>query len=347
MLVAAFWSIQMDRTTAHLPNTPVIDRRAFTLGSLAFLGAMPSSSALADEPVSRDQPLKLMVGFAAGTGPDFAVRTMAPFLAAGWPQGVAIDNRPGAGGMLALAAAGAAPPDGTSLVWASIGEIAINPHLYAKIPFDPAGLVPVFQMTNSPLKLVTGSQQQGASLGDLLAATKSRERLTIGTFGPGTPHHLIAVMLGDALNRKVEPVHYRTPSDMLTDLSSGQLDAGVSSSLLAIRWEQTGKVRILGTTGASRAKHLPSVPTFEELGVKAAGMTVWSGMFAPPKTPDSIVRKINSLAMEAARKPDFVAKLEANGAGVEPLDTAAFASQIVAERNRFGALIKRIGLKIA
>ncbi len=336
-----------DQTMPDLPRAQLIRRRPFTFGVMSMLAAACAKNAMATEPISKSQPLKMLVGFAAGTGPDFAVRTIAPFLAPGWPDSVVVDNRSGAGGMLALAAAGAAAPDGTSLVWASVGEVAINPHIYSKLPFDPSGLVPVCQITNSALHLVTGSQQPGTSLSDLLNATKARERLTIGTFGPGTPHHLVAIMLGEALNRKVEAIHYRAPSDMLTDLSSGQLDAGISSLVLSTGWTKTGKVKVLGTTSSSRAKTHPDVPTFDELGLKSASVTAWSGIFAPPKTPDIIVRKITAIALDAARKPEFSSKLEASGIGVEPLDTAQFASQILSERARFGAVIKRIGLKIS
>lgn len=325
---------------------PRIGRRPFTFGLLALLASPRSVIARDAEPISTTQPLKILIGFAAGTSPDFQARTLQPYLKPGWPEGVVIDNRSGAGGLLALDPAGRAAPDGTTLLWASMGEVAINPYIYSKLPFNPSALVPVCQVTTGDLKLITGSQSPGSTFQDWLNFTKNRRPLTIGDFGQGTLHHLVAVMVGEALNRTIEVIHYRSPGDMLGDLSSGQLDAGIASTFLSASWAKLGKIRILGTSGPNRSALIPEAPTFDELGMKTATAQTWQGFFAPPGTNPDLVQRIGALIGDAAKDPEYHSKMMVSGSSVEFLSRDEFARRVLADRVRYGELIRRIGLEL-
>lgn len=327
---------------AHAPR---IERRSLMLGLLALSASPRSVAARVADPISTIQPLKILIGFAAGTSPDFQARALQPYLKHGWPGGVVIDNRSGAGGLLALEPAGRAAPDGTTLLWASMGEVAINPYIYAKLPFNPSALVPVCQVTTGALKLITGSRFPGSTFEDWMNFTRNRQQLTIGDFGQGTLHHLVAVMVGEALKRNIEVIHYRSPGDMLGDLSSGRLDAGIASTFLSASWVKLGKIHILGTSGPNRSALTPEVPTFDELGMKSATAQTWQGFFAPPGTNPVLVQRIGALIADAAKDPDYHSKMLVSGSSVEFVSRDEFAGRVLADRARYGELIKRIGLE--
>jgi tripartite-type tricarboxylate transporter receptor subunit TctC len=320
-------------------------RAAIQALALALAGGRLGALGAAEPGVSR-RALKLTIGFAPGTGPDFITRTLAPTLAEGWPAGAVVENRPGAGGALATAAVGVAPPDGTTLLYATVGEIAIWPHFQAKAAVEPAPLVPICQVTLASLQLLGGVQPGVATFSDLLRQSKDRDKLLVGTFGPGTPHHLAAVMIGEAVGRTTEPVHYRTPADMLADLAAGRIDASLASSTVALSALRAGKARVLGTSAPERPALFDDVPTFQEIGLARAEVAIWGGIFAPPGTSGELASRMEAAILAGASQPEFHAKLKESGVRAKPVPAQAFASLVAGDRERFGALVSRLNLKI-
>lgn len=314
------------------------------LGGEWACGAVIGRVHAADEVVSR-KPLKLMLGFAPGTGPDVYTRALASQLGAAWPGGVAVDNRPGAGGALGISATGVAAADGSHLLFATVGEMSIGPHFQERMAFDPAELVPVAQIYQGSVQFVVPASMGVASVAEWTSAVKGRDKLLIGTFGVGTPHHLAAVMIGSVLQRPVEPVHYRAPADMLADISAGRLDATLASSVLALSWSRAGKAKVLATSGTGRIALLPEVPTFAQVRLQDAEVPIWGGIFAPPGTPAELVTRMEAAVLVAAASPEYRDRLVEQGARVSVLRTAEFADLVRRDRERYGQVVSRFGLK--
>lgn len=321
-----------------------ITRRTVIAGMATALAVGVDRAALAAEPINARQPLKIILGYSAGSSLDVAARTLAPLISSAWPAGVVVDNRPGAGGALAIAAVGSAAPDGTTLLLASTGEITAAPHLN-KLPFDPQGLVPICQIVTGELVLVSGTQLGAPTFADLLRPKSGKPNLMIGTLGPGTPHHLVAAMMSEGLKRQVEMIHYKTPSDMLNDLNSGQLDGGFASVALSQPWVQTGKVRVIATSAPDRSTVYPTAPTMRELNLGGAEMVVWLGFFAPPVIPRETANQISNAIIAATRVPEFVSKMAGIGFQVKATGSDEFGKEVASDRARFGKVIAKIGLK--
>ncbi|NPC55636.1 Bug family tripartite tricarboxylate transporter substrate binding protein [Caenimonas soli] len=321
-----------------------ITRRSAVAGMAAALAVGIDRAAHAAEPINARQPLKIILGYSAGSSLDVAARTLAPLISSAWPAGVVVDNRPGAGGALAIAAVGAAPPDGATLLLASTGEITAAPHLN-KLPFDPAGLVPICQIVTGELVLVSGTQLGSATFADLLRPKVDRPNLMIGTLGPGTPHHLVAAMMSEGLKRKVEMIHYKSPGDMLTDLNSGQLDGGFVSVALALPWVQGSKARVIATSAPERSTLFPTAPSMRELNLAGAETLVWLGFFAPPGIPRETANQISKAIIGATQVPEFVSKMAGVGFQVKATGSDDFGKQVASDRARFEKVIAKIGLK--
>lgn len=319
-------------------------RGAIAAAALALAGSRIGPLEAAEPPVGR-RPLKLTVGFAPGTGPDVSVRALAPTLSESWPAGVVIENKPGAGGALATAAVSVAPPDGTNLLYATVGEITMVPAFQAKATTDTSVLIPVCQVLLSSIQLITGAQPGVASLADVLRQSKDRDKLLVGTFGPGTPHHLAAVMIGEAVGRPTEAVHYRAPADMLADLASGRIDAALASGAVALSALRAGKARVLATSSPERNPMFEDVPAFREVGLQNAEVPIWSGIFAPPGTPPELVSRIESAILAGASQPEFQARAKESGVQAKPVPGQAFAKLVGSDRARYNAVVSKYGLK--
>lgn len=323
-----------------------LERRRLILSSasasaLSLLG-MPSARA-------QDQagkPIRLVVGFAAGTAPDSVTRSLGRQLEENLRTTVVVDNRPGAGGVLALANVGASPADGTTLLVATVGEIAISPHLYRKIPFDPVRLVPVSEVLTGDVTFVVASQVPVKSMQEFLQWSRGKPTLLIGTFGPGTPHHLVSALLAETTKRKIEPVHYRSVGDALTGLVMGELDGAFVSSALAKAWQQTGKVTVLAVSTPHRSPIFPDVQTLREAGLAGAEFGGWVGVFAPPGTTPEAADKLNASVVAAARAPAVKTAMEALGFTIRGTSREDFERVVASDRARFGKLIESLGLKL-
>lgn len=321
-----------------------ISRRSAIVAAIAGMAA----PALAQESASviSTRPLKITLGFAAGTALDLVVRTIAPKLEPLWPAGVVTDNRPGAGGSLGVTAVLAAPADGTSILYATASETLILPAFQAKPTFDSTRLVPICQVTTGSIELVCGAQKSYKTFPDMVRETKGKDTLFVGTFGAGTSHHLLSLILASVLKRPVEPVHYRSPGDMLTDVASGQLDAAFVSPVVALGWVQAGKARVLGTSAPERNAMWPSVPTFAEIGLKAAESTFWGGFFAPPGASAPLVERLSKALLAAAGDPSFKERMERAGLLMALADTASFARTYAADRERYKAAVVNSGVPL-
>ncbi len=318
-----------------------------TLATLACAAAL-APAAHAQASGYPNKPVRIIVGFPAGTGPDIVARQLAQELSKLWGgQGVIVDNKPGAGGLIAASEAARAPADGYTLMLGETGQLSIAPSSYNKLPYDPAkDFVPVSQVVSADFALLVNPQKvPSKNVKDFVEWTKSQKGLFMATFGAGTPGHFGAFMFGEAIKVKPEAVHYKTTADALGGLFSGDVQAVFASIGLAAPNVKAGKLLALGTTGPTRAGALPDVPTIKEQGYASLEFSSWFGIVAPAKTPADIVAKLNADIVKAVASPEGKAKLEELGFRVTGTSRDQFARIIAADTVTWGKAVAATGFK--
>lgn len=325
-------------------------RRAL-LAAVAVAGlAAPWATAQAQNAAAGypNKPVRIIVGFPAGTGPDIVARLLAQKLSEAWGnQGVIVDNKPGAGGLIAATEAARAQPDGYTLMLGETGQLSIAPSSYTKLPYAPQkDFVAVSQVVTSDFVLLVNPQKVPArNVKDFVEWTKQQKGLFLATFGAGTPGHFGAFMFGDAVKLKPEPVHYKNTSDALGGLFSGDVQRVFASVGLAAPNVKAGKLAALGTTGATRTPTLPDVPTIKEQGYANLEFSSWFGIVAPAKTPPEIIAKLNADIVRAVQSPEGKAKMEEAGFRVTGTSQQDFARTIAADTVTWGKAVAATGFK--
>ncbi|MES2945673.1 MAG: tripartite tricarboxylate transporter substrate binding protein [Pseudomonadota bacterium] len=316
------------------------------LAGAAFLAV--ASFAQAQAPAAYPtKPVRLIVGFPAGTGPDIVARLLGQKLSEAWGMGVVVDNKPGAGGLIAATEAARAAPDGYTLMLGETGQLAIAPNSYSKLPYDAQkDFVPVSQVVSADFVfLVNPLKVPGKNIKDFVDWSRQQKGLFMATFGAGTPGHFGAYMFGDALRLKPEPVHYKSTGDALTGLFGGDVQGVFATPGLAASNVKAGKLLALASTGPVRSGILPDVPTFKEQGYADLEFSSWFGVVAPAKTPADIIAKLNADIVKAVRSADGKAKLEEAGFRVTGTSRDEFVKIISADTAQWGKAVVATGFK--
>lgn len=320
-------------------------RRAFVA---ALCAAAFAPQAFAQAGNFPNRPVRLIVGFPAGTGPDIVARLLAQKLSEGWGNvGVVVDNKPGAAGLIAASEAARAAPDGYTLMLGETGQLSIAPSSYNKLPYDPArDFAPVSQVVSADFALLVNPQKVPArNVKDFVAWSKQQKGLFMATFGAGTPGHFGAYMFGEAVGLQPEAVHYKSTSDALGGMFSGDMHAVFASVGLAAPNVKGGKLVALGTTGPVRAGALPDVPTMKEQGYATLEFSSWFGIVAPAKTPPEVLAKLQADVLKAVQSPDGKQKMEEAGFRVTGTTREEFARIIAADTVTWGKAVKATGFK--
>ena len=294
------------------------------------------------------RPVRLIVGFPAGTGPDIVARILAQRLSEGWSNmGVIVDNKPGAGGLIAAGEAARATPDGYTLMLGETGQLSIAPSSYNKLPYDPVkDFAPVSQVVSSDFVLLVNPLKVPAkTVKEFVGWTQQQNGLFMATFGAGTPGHFGAFMFGDAIKQKPEAVHYKSTADALGGLFSGDTQGVFASVGLAAANVKAGKLVALGTTGATRTATLPDVPTIKEQGYSNLEFSSWFGVVAPSKVPADILAKLSADIQKAVKAPEGKTKLEEAGFRVTGTSRDEFARIIAADTVTWGKAVAATGFK--
>jgi tripartite-type tricarboxylate transporter receptor subunit TctC len=294
-----------------------------------------------------ERPVRIIVGFGPGTGPDIVARLLAQKLSERWNKlGVVVDNKPGAGGLIAANEAAHAVPDGYTLMLAETGQLAIAPNSYRHLPYDASkDFIPVSQVVTSDFVLLVNPKQVPArDIRQFVEWSKAQPRgLFMGSFGAGSPGHFGTHLFGEATGLKAEPVHYKTTSDALGGIMSGDVAGAFASVGLSMGQLKGGKMIALGVAGKARSRAMPEVPTFAEQGYPQVRFSSWYGIVAPAHTPPEIVAKLEADVRAAMRDPDNRARIET--AGFTPTDTSSadFTKFIAGERAMWGRMVTATG----
>lgn len=325
-------------------------RRALIAATtLIGLGGIPwASQALAQTGAYPSRPVRLVVGFPAGSGPDIVARLLAQKLSEGWGNlGVVVDNKPGAAGLIAASEVARAQPDGYTLMLGETGQLAIAPSSYSKLPYDPKkDFVPVSQVVTSNFMLVVNPAKVPArDVKQFVAWSRAQKGLFMGTFGAGTPGHFGAFLFGDAIGLQPEPVHYKTTGDALGGLFGGDVAGSFASVGLTAANVKAGKLLALASSGDTRSASLPDVPTFREQGYPQLAFNSWFGIVVPARTPPEIVARLEADIRKAVQSADGKAKLEDAGFGVTGTSAQEFVRIIAADTLTWGKVIAATGFK--
>ncbi len=294
------------------------------------------------------QPIRMVVPFPPGGGTDLISRELAAAITktAGWS--VVVDNRPGAGGNLGVDAAVKSKPDGYTVVMGQTSNLAINPTLYSKLPYDPfTDLTPVVLVASSPLVLVVPATSPYKTLDEMIRSAKSQPgALNFASSGNGTVAHLAFELLQQVAGIKAQHIPYKGFNLAFNDLVSGQVQLFMSSVPTALGQIRSGKLRALAVTSKKRSDELPDVPTIDESGFPGFEAITWFGLMAPAKTPVEIVAALNKEANAAMATEAFQAKLRSEGAIVRGGSTAELAQLLKHDYAMWSKVVKTSGAKV-
>jgi tripartite-type tricarboxylate transporter receptor subunit TctC len=294
------------------------------------------------------KPLRLICPFPPAGAVDIASRSTAAELSRILGQPVAVENRPGAGGNLGGAEAARAAPDGYTLFMSTSGIQAINPALYAKMPFDPnkdlTSVAPLVSLNNV---LVVHPSVPAKSVKEVIDVAKREPgKWAYASSGNGTSIHMSAAMFTQMTGTDILHVPYKGSGPAVTDLLAGQVHMmfdNIPSSLPHIK---AGKLRALATTGARRDPALPDLPTIAEAGIAGYESGVWFGLMVPAATPREVVMKLNAAAVQATKAPEFIKRMTDLGYNIIPGTPEDMTRMIQAELKRWGPIVKASGAKV-
>lgn len=294
-----------------------------------------------------NKPLKIVVGFPPGGSADTLARVLAQQLMGVAPS-VIVDNKPGAGGRIALEAVKNSEPDGATLVLTPASMVAVYPHIYRKLPYDPViDFAPVGRVAAAPFIVAIGPQVPAdvKTLSDFIRWGKTNPTLaSYGSSGAGSIPHFTGVALGKAAGLDWTHVAYKGAAPAMNDLLGGQVAANVSVMSNALPHVQSGKLRALAVSSTQRNSALPTVPTFAEAGFKDAAAVEWFGVLAPAKTPAEVVNRLSQALNAAERSKPFQDALTKAAFDSFGSDTpTSFASALKSDLNRWGQIVKASG----
>lgn len=295
-----------------------------------------------------ERPVRMVVPFPAGGGTDSLTRLLATALNNKLKWVVTVDNKPGAGGNLALDTVAKSKPDGYTMVMAQTDNVVLNPLLYAKLPYDPVkDLDAVSLVASGAAVLVVRADSPYKTVSDIVNAAKAKPgQLTMATPGTGTVSHLVQQLWQNASGVKLTHVPYRGMAQAIPDLIGGQVDMYMGSIPTLLSQIEGGKLRAIAITAAKRSSVLPDVPTYAESGIKGVELaSVW-GVMAPSGTPKEVVDQWNAQINELLKQPDVRQKILATGAELLGGSPKAMADLYAADRARLAPVIRAAEIKL-
>ena len=313
-----------------------------TVVAAAMLTAGVTASAQSPFP---SKPVHVFVPYAAGGAVDILTRTLGDVVSKSWGQSVIVENRPGAGGVIASQALVASPPDGYTLIVVASGH-ATNPFLYPKIPYDTfKDFTPISLLASSPNILLVRADSPFKTLADMIAQARAKPgSLAFAHSGTGTSTHLAGELLKSLAKIDLNAVPYKGGAPAINDLLGGQIPMSFNNGPESVPQIEAGTVRALAVTTGSRAALLPNVPGMAET-VPGYDTEVWWGLLGPAGMPADLVSKISQdfvAALNSAAVKERLAKLAASPIGSSP---GEFEVKIRADYDKWGPIIAAAGMK--
>jgi len=295
------------------------------------------------------RPIRLICPFPPGGGTDVVSRLVAEKLGPALNTSVVVDNKPGAGGNLGMDQAAKAAPDGYTLAMGQTSNLAINPTLYANLPFNPLkDFVPVALVASQPMVLVVRTDAPWKTLGDLVAAARARAgSVTLASAGNGTVGHLAGEMFARQAGIEFVHVPYKGASPAITDLMGGQVGIFFASAgAIVAQLQPGGRLRALAVSSAQRMAKLPNVPTIAESGYPGFEAADWKAVVAPAGTPAAVVNRVNAEIARILQSRDALDRLAAEGSDPLGGSPEKFAEFLKSENVKWSRIVKDSGAKV-
>ncbi|MEJ6022194.1 Bug family tripartite tricarboxylate transporter substrate binding protein [Ramlibacter sp. PS4R-6] len=294
------------------------------------------------------KPIRLVVPFPAGGGTDIIAREVANKITNTSKWAFVVDNKPGVGGNIGVDAVAKSPADGYTIVIGQTSNLAINPTLYSKLPYDPVkDLTPIVAIGSSPLAIVVAADSPFKTIAEVVAAAKAKPgSINYATSGNGTVAHLATELFQREAGVKLTHIPYKGASQGLTDVIGGSVQLYVSSIPTLIGHIKAGKLRAIAVTSAKRVDDVPTVPTIAESGYKGFEAVTWFGLLGPANLPKDIVATVNAEVNKALKAEDLKKKMDDQGIDIIGGSAESFAKLIPADIAKWGKVVKDSGAKV-
>jgi tripartite-type tricarboxylate transporter receptor subunit TctC len=311
------------------------------VASLAFAAGFASAQAY---PV---KPIRIVMGFPPGTTVDVLARPIAQRMTEALGQQLILDNRAGATGIIANELVARAAPDGYTLLATPGSSLTTSPHLHTKMTFDPLrDLLPIVQIGEFSQVLITHPAVPARTVRELIALARAKPGvLTYGSTGIGSGFHLGGELFANMAKINVIHVPYKGGPAAVTDMLGGRIDFMFYSFAVVQPQVKAGRLRVIAVTGRQRDPTLPGVPTVSEAGLPGFEIGGWHGFFAPAGTAKEIIERLNALVLRILAAPDMRELWASQGMAIPTGNPAQFAARVRDDYEKFGALIKRAGIK--
>lgn len=321
-------------------------RRCFitTLAAAAAFGAAAPGLAADAWP---SKPVTIVVNGGAGSLPDIFARPLAERLQQALGQPVVVDNRPGAGGMVAMQQVKQAPKDGHTLAVVTNAHLVWNPYVFPKLTYDPvADLAPVSPISVIPMALTVNPKLAVNSTAELFAlAKKEPGRLNYASSGNGSPPHVLFEMLREQAGANLVHVPFKTGTDALTSVVAGDTQVYFAGTSLVEPMVKAGRLRVLAVSPHVTAPVFAAAPTLKSQGFDGFESAVWLGLVTTAGTPANVIQRLNEEVAKALQQPALQQAMVAHGALPDHASPEAFAQRISAERATWGPAIQRLGIQ--
>ncbi len=314
-------------------------------GLAVFVSLIASNEASAQPYPSH--PVRVLVGVAPGGVTDLAARIIFVKLAESLGQQFIVDNRPGGSGVIAASAGAKAAPDGYTLYMGNIADMAVNPALQPKLPYDPVkDFAPVAPISDTALTLAVHPSVPAQNLRQLIELVKSQPgKVAFASAGNGTVPQLVGEWLNHAAGIKMIHIPYKGGGPSTQDVVAGHVPVGVIAVSAATPHARAGRLRVLGVSTAQRLSFQPDWPTIAESGFPGFNASVWVALFAPAATPKEIISLLNTEVNRVLKLPDVRERFNAQGADVLGGSPEALNALVRADLQRFGRMIREFDIR--
>ena len=317
--------------------------RLLRTATAAIVGLLATAIAHAQ---LNEPPIRVVIPYAAGGVGEAMMRVIAEAMRTRLGRTIIIENRPGAAGRLGIQSVKDAPADGSVLLFTPIAPMAVFPHVYDRLGYDPVrDFAPISQVASFDLAVAVGAHVPARSLKELVDWLKADPaRAAYGTPAAGSLPHFLAVLFARHAGLDLRHVAYKGNAQALTDLAGGHLPIFFTSTQDLVEAHRANRIRILATSGRERSPALPEVPTFAESGYGMRG-DGWYGLYAPATTPPDIIARLNAAVVDAVRRPELISRMMALGLRPTGSSAAELAEIQRADSELWGPVIKASGFK--
>lgn len=293
-----------------------------------------------------DKPVKIVVPYPPGGNVDVAARLISPGLQAAFGQPFIVENKPGAGGMIAGEQVALAEPDGYTLFMAANGPLLFSPLIFKRQAYKwDKDFEPISSVSYTPLVLQVRPGLPVKTLGELLAlARKEPGKLNMASPGAGTTNHLVSELLQSLTGARWTTAQYKGNAPATTDLLGGQVDFNFDQISVSLPYIKEGRTRGLAVTTARRVPSLPDIPTFAEAGVPGMEAATFTGLLAPKGTPPEVLARLSQALEKILSQPEIIQRFQELGADAQASSPADFTRYLAAEDARWTPIIERAGI---